>query len=32
MAASVITLPVAIMFSFVQKFFIQGFMSGAVKE
>lgn len=33
MAASVITtLPVAIMFSFVQKFFIQGFMAGAVKE
>ncbi|MDA8354653.1 MAG: carbohydrate ABC transporter permease [Firmicutes bacterium] len=33
MAASVITtLPVAILFSFVQRFFIQGFMSGAVKE
>lgn len=33
MAASVITtLPVAVLFSFVQRFFIQGFMSGAVKE
>ncbi|MBA4494354.1 carbohydrate ABC transporter permease [Paenactinomyces guangxiensis] len=33
MAASVLTtLPVAIMFSFVQKFFVQGFMAGAVKE
>lgn len=32
MAASVITtLPIAIMFSFVQKYFIKGFMAGAVK-
>lgn len=33
MAASVIsTFPIAVMFSFVQKYFIKGFMSGAVKE
>ncbi|WP_449355220.1 carbohydrate ABC transporter permease [Virgibacillus natechei] len=33
MAASVIsTLPVAILFSFVQNLFIKGFMSGSVKE
>lgn len=33
MAASVLTtLPIALMFSFVQKFFIQGLMSGAIKE
>ncbi|HLR62144.1 MAG TPA: carbohydrate ABC transporter permease [Lentibacillus sp.] len=33
MAASVIsTLPVAILFSFVQNLFVKGFMSGAVKE
>jgi multiple sugar transport system permease protein len=33
MAASVLTtVPIAVMFSFVQKYFIRGFMSGAVKE
>ncbi|WP_261133965.1 carbohydrate ABC transporter permease [Bacillus sp. Marseille-Q3570] len=33
MAASIIsTVPIAVMFSFVQKYFIKGFMSGAVKE
>ncbi|NNU88080.1 carbohydrate ABC transporter permease [Geobacillus sp. MR] len=33
MAASVLTtVPIAVMFSFVQKYFIKGFMSGAVKE
>ncbi|MFG6114853.1 carbohydrate ABC transporter permease [Halobacillus sp. MO56] len=33
MAASVIsTFPIAVMFSFVQKYFIKGFMSGAIKE
>jgi ABC-type glycerol-3-phosphate transport system permease component len=33
MAASILTtVPIAIMFSFVQKYFIKGFMSGAVKE
>ncbi|MBM7551589.1 carbohydrate ABC transporter permease [Thalassobacillus pellis] len=33
MAASVIsTFPIAVMFSFVQKYFIRGFMSGAIKE
>lgn len=33
MAASTLTtIPIAIMFSFVQRFFIKGFMSGAVKE
>jgi multiple sugar transport system permease protein len=33
MAASVLTtLPIALMFSFVQKFFVQGLMSGAIKE
>ncbi len=33
MAASVMsTFPIAVMFSFVQKYFIKGFMSGAIKE
>ena len=33
MAASILTtIPIAVMFSFVQKYFVQGFMSGAIKE
>jgi multiple sugar transport system permease protein len=33
MAASILTtLPIAVMFSFVQKYFIKGFMAGSIKE
>jgi len=33
MASSILTtIPIAVMFSFVQKYFVQGFMSGAIKE